>query len=126
MSWRRRTIFGLICAAPLTASAATLTLNGNYGSDAGCRVARTGSYEPNDDVFLLTPDSVGTAVTLCSFNSVQTAPDGGQKVTLTCASEGEGPEGNSQDKAEITGDPTAGYTIRFTDGSTWGPLTKCS
>jgi hypothetical protein len=121
----RRTIFALIFAAPLPANAASLPIDGSYGNDLGCDLARTGSYNPVDGVYLLTPNDLSTAVTLCSFDEVTTAPGDRHHVSMTCASEGSGPEDNSQDKVEISGNNAAGYTVHFADGSSWGPLKKC-
>lgn len=115
----------LVVVAPLSVNAATLPIDGNYGTELGCRIARTGEYIESNDTQLLTPHSVGTSVSLCSFDSIEPTTDGGYKVDMTCSWEGEGPEGDIREKAEISGDPKAGYMIRFADGISWGPLKKC-
>lgn len=120
----RMAIIGLTCAAPAAATAATLPIDGTYGNASGCVHARTSNYGEDDSVRLITPDRLETMVTACSFDSVDPVP-GGYRVGMTCASEGEGPEENHPDKAEITGDARSGYTVRFADGSSWEPLTKC-
>lgn len=107
------------------AVAATLPLDGSYGNELGCRLARSGEYDPVEGVELLTPTELSTSVTLCSFDSVEPSPNGGHKVSMTCASEGSGPEDNTREKAEISGAPTTGYTVHFTNGTSWGPLSKC-
>lgn len=110
---------------PLAASAANLPISGSYGNDLGCELARTGNYNPVDNVYLLTPQELSTSVTLCGFDAVKPGPDGVLMVRMTCASEGSGPEDNTKENAEITGTPESGYTVRFTDGTRWGPLGKC-
>ena len=114
-----------LAALPLCASAATLPIEGSYGNELGCRLARSGEYNPVEGVELLTPSEISTAVTLCSFDEVKPAPGNRYQVSMTCASEGSGPEDNSKDTAEISGSATGGYTVRFADGTTWGPLKKC-
>lgn len=121
----RAVIAGLICAAPLSVAAAPLPLDGSYGNELGCRLARTGEYNPVDGVELLTSDGLSTAVSLCSFDEAKTMPDGRHQVSMTCSFEGSGPEDDTKEKAEISGDPATGYTVRFHDGTSWGPLTKC-
>lgn len=125
MRGHRGTIAFLISVAPLAAGAATLPLDGKYGTELGCHVARTGEYMELDDNYLLTSESIATSLTYCSFNSVEVAPGGGHHVGMNCAQEGSGPEADIQEKADISGDPKAGYTLRFSDGRSWGPLTKC-
>ena len=122
---RRATIITLFCAAPLTAVAATLPISGNYGNELGCQLARSGEYNPVEGVELLTPTELSTSVTLCGFDAVTTISESKFEVTVTCASEGSGPEDNTTEKAEITGDPATGYSVRFADGTSWGPLKKC-
>jgi len=121
----RAFIIGLICAAPLPAVAAALPLSGTYGNPAGCTLLRTNNYGEDDSARILKPDGVETMVTGCSFDTVTDLPDGKHQVTMTCASEGSGPEDNYQGKAEISGDDAAGYSVRFADGTNWGPLAKC-
>jgi hypothetical protein len=120
-----RAIFiGLICAAPLSAIAATLPISGTYGNPAGCTLARTKNYGEDDSARILRPDGVESMVTACSFNTVTTLANGRHQVTMTCSSEGSGPEDESEE-ADISGSTDAGYTVRFRDGTTWGPLVRC-
>jgi hypothetical protein len=102
-----------------------LSIDGSYGNDLGCELARTGNYNPVDNVYLLTPNELTTSVTLCGFDAVEPALDGVLKVRMTCASEGSGPEDNTTEEAEITSDPATGYSVHFADGTSWGPLGKC-
>lgn len=125
MKGGRAAMIGLACAVPLVSHAATLPIDGSYGNDLGCELARTGNYNPVDGVYLLTPKELSTSVTLCSFDVVKPAPGDGHLVSMTCASEGSGPEENSRENAEISGSPQTGYTVNFADGTTWGPLSKC-
>ena len=121
----RATIIGLICAAPLSASAATLPIEGTYGNAAGCTLARTNNYGEDDSARILKPDGLETMVTGCSFTEVAAMAGGRHRVAMTCASEGSGPEDNYQDKAEISGDARAGYIVHFADGMAWEALKKC-
>lgn len=121
----RAMMFGLIGAAPLTAMAATLPIEGEYGNDLGCQLARTGEYNPVEGVYLLTAKDLSTSVSLCSFDEVKAAPDDRHQVTMTCSYEGSGPEDDQTEKVEISGGPAEGYTVHFPDGSSWGPLGKC-
>lgn len=118
-------MIGLACAFPLAAHAVTLPFDGSYGNDLGCELARTGNYNPVDGVYLLTPNDLSTSVTLCSFDEVTPAPGDRLHVSMTCASEGSGPDDNSQEKVDISGNSADGYTVHFADGSSWGPLRKC-
>lgn len=122
---RRATCIGLICAAPLSAAAATLPIIGSYGNEAGCALARTDEYNPVEGVHLLTSSELSTAVMLCSFDSVTPAPNDRLRVAMTCAHEGSGPEDSTKGEAEISGSPSVGYTVHFSDGTSWGPLQKC-
>ena len=119
-------MFGLACcAAPFAAHAATLPISGSYGNDLGCELARTGNYNPVDGVYLLTPNDLSSSVTSCSFDAVEQAPGDRHHVSMTCASEGSGADERTREKAEISGNNAAGYTVHFADGSSWGPLKKC-
>ena len=118
-------IVGLTCVAPTAAIAATLPIEGTYGNDRGCRLARLGDYSEDDSARILTAEGLQTMVTYCSFDAVTPTPSGNHQVALTCASEGSGSEDNTTDKADVSGNPAQGYTVRFADGTTWGPLTKC-
>jgi hypothetical protein len=122
---RRAIITGLICAAPLVAVAAALPISGSYGNELGCQLARTGEYNPVEGVELLTPTELSTAVMLCSFDAVKTAPNNGHHVSMTCAQEGSGPEDNTREQVEISGNPASGYVVDFADGTSWGPLNRC-
>jgi hypothetical protein len=122
---RRLAMTALTCVAPAVAIAATLPIDGTFGNDRGCQLARMGDYSEDDSARILTADGLQTMVTACSFDAVTSLKAGGHAVVMTCASEGSGPEDNTTDKAEISGNPEHGYSIRFADGTTWGPLTRC-
>jgi hypothetical protein len=125
MKGGRAAMIGLACAVPLAAHAAALPIIGNYGNGLGCELALTGNYNPVEGVQLLTPNDLSTAVTLCSFDMVQTEPGDRHHVKMTCASEGSGPEDNTKEEAVISGSAEKGYVVDFSDGSSWGPLSKC-
>jgi len=121
----RAFIIGLICAAPLSAIAASLPIDGTYGNPAGCTLFKTNNYGEDDSARILKPDGLETMVTGCTFNTVTALPNGRYQITMTCASEGSGPEDNYEDKAEISGNATSGYVVQFGDGTAWEALGKC-
>jgi hypothetical protein len=121
----RALIIVLIGALPAAAAAATLPLEGTFGNDRGCRLARIGDYSEDDSACILTSEGLQTMVTYCSFDAVTQTPAGGHKVVLTCASEGSGPEDNVEDSAEISGDAISGYVVSFADGTVWEALKRC-
>lgn len=116
---------GVALCLPGLAAGATLPISGSYGNELGCKLALTGEYNPVEGVELLTPTEMSTAVSLCTFKEIVSAPGNRLHVSMTCSYEGSGPEDDTEDKAEISGDPVAGYTVRFADGTSWGPLRKC-
>jgi hypothetical protein len=122
---RRAILIGMICAAPLAANAAMLPIDGNYGNAAGCQLAGDGEYNPDDMALLLTPSEINTSVSLCSFDQIHSDTDGSHSVSMTCAFEGSGPEENTTETTRISGAAATGYTIQFSDGTSWGPLIKC-
>ena len=115
----------LICAAPLTAAAATLPIDGIYGNPPGCTLAKPNNYGEDDSAMILRPEGLATMVSDCGFTEVISTPAGLFRVAMTCASEGSGPEDNHHDRAEISGNADSGYVVHFADGSKWGPLTRC-
>lgn len=121
---RRPALLLGLCLAASHAGAATLPIDGNYGDQPGCEVARTGDYNP-DGIYLLTPEAINTSVSYCSFDAIRSPAAGSYDVDMTCGYEGSGPEENEKLKAEISGTASDGYTIRFEDGTTWEPLLKC-
>lgn len=122
---RRAVILGMICATPAAASAATLPIEGTYGNEPGCVLARAGNYGEDDGARILTADSLQTMVTYCSFDEIGTYPDKRHHVAMTCATEGSGPEDNTAERADISGSPERGYIVRFADGTSWEALTRC-
>ncbi len=121
----RAFIVALICAAPLSAVAATLPIDGAYGNASGCALHTTNNYGEDDSAQILKPDGVATMVTACIFNTVTVLPGGKYRATMTCGFEGSGPEDNYDDTAEIAGSDTKGFSVRFGDGTDWEHLRKC-
>ncbi|MCL6707246.1 hypothetical protein M8R20_09570 [Pseudomonas sp. R2.Fl] len=111
-------------ALPAAVLAASLPLKSSYGNADGCLYAATGEFPGTDDLFLLTPDAVTTAVSYCEFKSVLTESAQGFVVSVACSE-----EGNQEEEAafEINIEPAGpdAYTLRLDDGSTWGPLALC-
>ena len=115
----------LLAAAPSVVVAATLPIDGTYGDKTSCEWAKTNEYSERDDVLLLSPDGVQTMMTACSFDSISKV-GALYKLAMTCGSEGEGPEGNYADSAELSGDAASGLMLRFANGSSWGALKRCT
>lgn len=119
------TVLILMGAAPLGVASERLPIDGTFGNAAGCKLASTGNYGEDDSARILTSENLETMVTSCAFDKISLAQGPRFRVSLTCASEGEGPEENYQDKAEISGDPVDGYAVHFADGTKWEPLKRC-
>lgn len=114
-------MIAVFTALASSASAATLPIEGSYGNDAGCRYARTNESEGADVFFLMTPETVTSAASYCEVAKAETS---GKDIVAILACEAEGETGITQFPVRITPANKA-YTIKFDDGTTWGPLRKC-
>lgn len=119
----RATLIALICAAPFSAAAATLPIDGSYGNKPGCHYAKTEESSGADVFLLLTPESVTTATAYCEVKSVGKTTNGTIDAVLACQAEGE--EGETALPARIIPEGKSAYKISFEDGTIWGPLPKC-
>jgi hypothetical protein len=123
MNAARTLIASVLCLAPVIASAASLPIDGKYGNQPGCHYAKTEESSGDDDFLLLTPDDVRTSVAFCSFKSIDKTTGDTITATLTCADEGE--SGDQDFVADVIGNRKDGYTVKFKDGSVWGPMKRC-
>jgi len=118
--------FALIAATVLAtvAQADTLPISGKYGNKDGCAYARTGESTGSENFFLLTPEAITTATSVCTIKKVIKTDGKSYVATVSCEAEGE--DGGTDDTAKITYGPK-GYTIGFTsdDRTKWGPLPLC-
>lgn len=125
-------LFGLLaacgCVSGISVAAPTF-LDGAYGSKEGCLYARTGESSGADSFFVLNDEGITTATAYCQFMGEATPTPQGFTIRTRCTAEGETDTTTSGDApAEETvalDRSAAGYTIRFEDGTTWGPLAQC-
>ena len=116
-------IMSILCVAPFSTSAASLPIDGKYGDKSGCHYAKTEESSGEDDFLLLTPEDVRTSVAYCSFKSIDKTVGDTITATLTCADEGE--SGEQDFVADVIRNGKDEYTVKFKDGSVWGPMTRC-
>lgn len=114
---------GLIWGGPPLA-AAELGISGNYGNDAGCRLAKSGGYH-GDDILLLTPTSVQTYATLCSFVQIVPAEADNQVAMVTCAHEGDELTTLGLMRMQKSQDSVDAYLIFDENGTMWGKAERC-
>ena len=108
------------CVSGVSIAAPTF-LDGAYGNAEGCIYAKTGESSGADAFFLLNDEGITTATAYCQFEGTAVKTASGFSIRTQCDAEGEvGP------KETVALDRSAtGYTIRFNDGTTWGPLSQC-
>jgi hypothetical protein len=114
---------GLLLAAPLAAAAASLPIDGKYGNKAGCAYAGTGESDGADDFFLLTPEAMTTAASVCEIRTVGKTVGNATSVVFSCQAEGE--DGAADSPAKVIKAGRNAYTVTFDDGTVWGPLARC-
>ncbi|MDO5896570.1 hypothetical protein [Agrobacterium sp. Azo12] len=114
----------MLIALPLlsatTAMSATF-LDGAYGEKEGCRYSKTAESSGADIFFLLNDDGITTSTAYCAFSGTAEKTSSGFRIQTQCESEG---EQGDKEMVDLT-KSTKGYTIRFKDGTSWGPLPKC-
>ncbi|QWW66854.1 hypothetical protein [Rhizobium sp. WYJ-E13] len=106
------------------AQADTLPIKGSYGNKDGCAYAKSGESTGSDNFFLLTSESITTAVSYCEIKKVLKSEGKNFTATISCHAEGE--ESGADDTARITSGPK-GYTIGLASDAAikWGPLPLC-
>jgi len=107
-----------------TASSDPLPLKGSYGNKDGCAYAKTGESTGSDDFFLLTSETVTTAASYCEFQKVLKSAKGSFRATMACQEEG-GDEAGTSFEIDVTPSGKDTYTLKFDDGTVWGPLKLC-
>ena len=111
----------LITLTAIVPAQAAGFLDGAYGNREGCKYAKTGESSGADEFFLLNDEGITTAVSVCSFKGKASKTADGFTINAQCDAEGEiGPEGS----VHLTR-TQKGYTVKFEDGTEWGPLPKC-
>jgi hypothetical protein len=116
-------IAAFLCTLPLTATAASLPIEGSYGDKAGCRYAKIAEASCEENFILLTKNEIRSAVSLCEIKSVDKTVGDKIAVTLSCADEGDA--GNIPLKADVIRTGKGSYRVDFSDGTSWGPFKKC-
>lgn len=115
-------VAGLLAACP--AAAADLAIPGNYGNEAGCRFASSGSFE-GDDILLLKPGSVETYATLCSFVQIMPAEADSHVAVVTCGHEGEDVTTLGLMRVQKSPDGVDAYLVFDEAGTMWGKAGRC-
>jgi hypothetical protein len=110
--------------AGAAAAAETLPIDGTYGDATSCELERTGEYSERGDKLVLSADGLLSMMWACSFDHIEKKGER-TSLKLACSSEGSGPEDDYKDEAELSGDATLGFRLKFKDGGTWGPMKKC-
>jgi hypothetical protein len=118
------------CVSGISVAAPTF-LDGAYGNKEGCLYARTGTSSGADSFFVLNDEGITTATAYCQFEGSATPTAKGFTIRTRCTAEGETDSGASEggdapaQETVALDRSAAGYTIRFEDGTTWGPLAQC-
>ena len=113
-------VLAVLLAAPATAEP---KIGGNYGDQAGCRLAATGNIE-SDDLLLLTPGEVTTYATGCTF--VQLMPGGDIDLVATVICGHEGDETITLGLMRIRKEKGRdAFSIYDADGTSWGTVERC-
>lgn len=115
--------FLLICAAPLSAGAASLAIDGQYGDKLGCQFGKTEESTGDSDFILLTRDAIRSSVAFCSIKSIDKTSGNTVSTTISCADEGEAGETTMTANVIRTGHDS--YRVDFSDGTSWGPFKRC-
>ncbi len=120
----RAAIVLLIAFATIqAASAATLGIEGTYGSPAGCKYAADGVYG-DEDVSILDNEHYENFVTWCEFVQVLPARDGSRIVTLLCGHEGDAAQTIEQVRIVKATEGDA-YDLFSANGDPWASVAKC-
>jgi hypothetical protein len=115
----------VLLAWPAVASAdATLPgITGNWGNEPGCAMGRGGVRE-NEDMLLLTPSTVETYATHCTFLDVKTSGD--QMVaTVICGHEGDAAITAGMMIIRKRAESPGALLITDADANEWGEVTPC-
>ena len=107
------------------ASAASISLDGVWGNEAGCKFAKEGTSE--DDSFLvLKADELQSYGTGCEWIEQKSSRDGKVWVaTGLCSFEGEDGLGVKSFALKRPANPSESLKIYDADGQLWGEVRKC-
>lgn len=111
----------LLCGSALAADG-TGRLDGRYGDEEGCILARTGSTAGDGFFFLMDDEGISTAVSYCAFSAERKTGAGGIEIEAQCREEG---EEEVVPFPLILSQQADGYLVTFPDGMSWGPLMRC-
>lgn len=104
------------------AHAETLSIEGLYGNETGCRVAAGGEYT-SDDKFLLNAEGYEAHESACEFVAVHTASSGARLAVALC--EGEGTFW-TRSVIVSAADPEGDSLLVFSDtGELWHEVRPC-
>jgi len=114
----------LVCIAGPTFAATSLTLDGVWGNEAGCKFAKEGQSE-DDSYVVLKSDEVQSYGTGCDWVQVYPGKGGAQVAIGLCGYEGEG--GLGAETFVIAPDiaDSAKLNITMGPGEPWAVVTKC-
>lgn len=111
--------FLMACAA----HAATLDIQGTYGSPAGCKYAADGEYG-DEEVSILDSEHYENFVTWCEFVQVLKARDGSNIVTMLCGHEGDEMQTIEMVRIVKTQEGDA-YSMFHASGEPWDSVALC-
>ena len=110
-------------ALPGTLKADVLPLGGSFGTADGCLYARTGVPTNEDTLFLLTPNEVSTAVSVCQFRKVLASSARGYAVQAACSARDSGEQADIELDIQVS--EYDRITVKLAEGASWGPLGRC-
>jgi hypothetical protein len=111
----------LLCLAVVSVQAREIFPDAAYGNTEGCRYSNTGEPSDSDDFFLLNNEGVATAASFCAFSGPAKKTSTGYARRVICEEEGE----KTPEDVMHFDLSSEGYTIRFGDDISWGPLARC-
>lgn len=120
---RSAAVVVLLLGTVAASSAATLGIDGTYGSPAGCKYAADGVYG-DEEVSILDNEHYENFVTWCEFVQVLPARDGSKIVTLLCGHEGEGAQTIEWIRAVKAAEGDA-YDLFSASGDPWDSVARC-
>ncbi len=114
----------ILSVFPFPLFAQSLTLDGVWGNEAGCKFAKEGMSE-DDSFVVLKADGLGSYGTGCEWVQVFAGKGGEQVAIGLCSYEGEDGLGSETFViAKDTADPTQ-IKIYADNGEAWGAVRKC-
>jgi len=122
---RFATIIAAVVVSSVPASAAnTLTLDGTWGNEAGCKFAKDGASE-DDTYVVLKADELQSYGTGCEWVGVFPGKNGAQAALGICGYEGEAGLGAETFVIAPDASDASKLTISKGPGDPWGVVQKC-